>query len=254
MKKFLVVLMVTLSIFSFAKVKIQFWHAMGGDRITLIQNTVNDFMKANPDIEVTVQYVGSYEEILAKTVAALQAGTPPHIVQLNEISTKKMIDSGLIVPVEDLIKKDPTFDKSKLVSQVRNYYSIGGKLYSMPWNSSTPLLFYNKTMFKQAGLDPNKPPKTFSEVIQYSKKLLSKDSKGNITRTGITWNLYSWFFEEWMAEQNKLLVDNNNGRTGPVTKVVFNNDAGLKIFDFWNTLTKEGLMINTKPGDWTPTL
>jgi len=62
---------------------------MGGDRITLIQNTVNDFMKANPDIEVTVQYVGSYEEILAKTVAALQAGTPPHIVQLNEISTKK---------------------------------------------------------------------------------------------------------------------------------------------------------------------
>jgi len=251
MKKFLVVLMVTLSIFSFAKVKIQFWHAMGGDRITLIQNTVNDFMKANPDIEVTVQYVGSYEEILAKTVAALQAGTPPHIVQLNEISTKKMIDSGLIVPVEDLIKKDPTFDKSKLVSQVRNYYSIGGKLYSMPWNSSTPLLFYNKTMFKQAGLDPNKPPKTFSEVIQYSKKLLSKDSKGNITRTGITWNLYSWFFEEWMAEQNKLLVDNNNGRTGPVTKVVFNNDAGLKIFDFWNTLTKEGLMINTKPGDWT---
>lgn len=243
--------MVTLSILSFAKVKIQFWHAMGGDRITLIQNMVNDFMKANPDIEVTVQYVGSYEEILAKTVATLQAGTPPHVVQLNEISTKKMIDSGLIVPVEDLIKKDPTFDKSKIVSQVRNYYSIGGKLYSMPWNSSTPLLFYNKTMFKQAGLDPNKPPKTFSEVIQYSKKLLNKDSKGNITRTGITWNLYSWFFEEWMAEQNKLLVDNNNGRTGQVTKVVFNNEAGLKIFDFWNTLTKEGLMINTKPGDWT---
>jgi len=88
-----------------------------------------------------------------------------------------MIDSGLIVPVEDLIKKDPTFDKSKLVSQVRNYYSIGGKLYSMPWNSSTPLLFYNKTMFKQAGLDPNKPPKTFSDVIQYSKKLLIKIAK-----------------------------------------------------------------------------
>lgn len=251
MKKFFILLLVLVTVFSFAKVKIQFWHAMGGWRIDLIQGMVNNFMKANPDIEVEVQYVGSYEEILAKTVASLQAGTPPHVVQLNEISTKKMIDSGVIVPVEDLIKKDPSFDKNKLLPQVKNYYSIGGKLYSMPWNSSTPLLFYNKTLFKQVGLDPNKPPRTFSEVIAYAKKLVKKDEKGNIVRTGITWPLYAWFFEQWMAEQNKLLVDNNNGRTGNPTKVLFNNDAGLKIMEFWNTLTKEGLMINTKKGDWT---
>uniref|UniRef100_A0A7V4CLP4 ABC transporter substrate-binding protein n=1 Tax=Fervidobacterium pennivorans TaxID=93466 RepID=A0A7V4CLP4_FERPE len=252
MKRFLVVLLALMVVgFGFSEVKIQFWHAMGGWRIELIQGLVNDFMKANPDIKVEVQYVGSYEEILAKTVAALQAGTPPHVVQLNEISTKKMIDSGVIVPVEDMIKKDPSFDKKKLLPQVLNYYSIGGKLYSMPWNSSTPLLFYNKTMFKQAGLDPNKPPKTFSEVITYSRKLVKKDDKGNIIRTGITWPLYAWFFEQWMAEQNKLLVDNNNGRTGNPTKVLFNNEAGLRIMEFWNTLTKEGLMINTKKGDWT---
>ncbi|MGQ9855503.1 MAG: ABC transporter substrate-binding protein [Fervidobacterium sp.] len=251
MKKLFILFLVFVVALGFAEVKIQFWHAMGGWRIELIQGMVNDFMKANPGIKVEVQYVGSYEEILAKTVASLQAGTPPHVVQLNEISTKKMIDSGVIVPVEDMIKKDPSFDKSKLLPQVVKYYSIGGKLYSMPWNSSTPLLFYNKTMFKQAGLDPEKPPRTFSEVISYSKKLLKKDDKGNIVRTGITWPLYAWFFEQWMAEQNKLLVDNNNGRTGNPTKVVFNNEAGLKILEFWNTLTKEGLMINTKKGDWT---
>ena len=164
MKKFFILLLVLVTVFSFAKVKIQFWHAMGGWRIELIQGMVNNFMKANQDIEVEVQYVGSYEEILAKTVASLQAGTPPHVVQLNEISTKKMIDSGVIVPVEDLIKKDPSFDKNKLLPQVKNYYSIGGKLYSMPWNSSTPLLFYNKTLFKQVGLDPNKPPRTLSLI------------------------------------------------------------------------------------------
>lgn len=246
-----VLTVVLLAVVSFGKVRISFWHAMGGWRIELIQNMVNDFMKANPDVEVQVQYIGSYEEILAKAMAAVQAGTPPHVVQFNEISTKRLIDSGLIVPIEDFLKKDPTFDKNKLVPQVRNYYSIGGKLYSMPWNSSTPLLFYNKTMFRQVGLDPEKPPRTFSEVIAYSRRLLRRDERGNIVRTGITWPLYSWFFEQWMAQQNKLLVDGNNGRTGKVTKVLFNNEAGLRILEFWNTLTREGLMINTKKADWT---
>ncbi len=252
MKKGIVVVLLILAVvLSFGKVKIQFWHAMGGWRIELIQNMVNEFMKKNPDIEVQVQYVGSYEEILAKTVAAVQAGNPPHVVQLNEISTKKMIDSGVIVPAYEMLDKDKTLITSVFLPQVLNYYRYNGKLYSMPWNTSTPILFYNKTLFKEVGLDPNKPPTTFSQVIEYSKKLLKKDEKGNIVRTGITWPLYAWFFEQWLAEQNALLVDNNNGRTGNATKVLFNNKAGLNIFEFWDTLTKQGLMINTKPGDWT---
>lgn len=95
MKKAFVLLLVVFTVLSFAKTKIQFWHAMGGWRIDVIQNMVNEFMKLNPDIEVEVQYVGSYEEILSKTVAAVQAGTPPHVVQLNEISTQKMVDKWL---------------------------------------------------------------------------------------------------------------------------------------------------------------
>lgn len=251
MKKFLVLLLTFVAIFAMAKVKIQFWHAMGGWRIEVIQNMVNEFMKLNPDIEVEVQYVGSYEEILAKTVAAVKAGTPPHVVQLNEISTQKMIDSGVIVPVQDFIDKDPSFDVGLFLPQVLNYYRVGGKLYSMPWNTSTPLLYYNKTLFKEVGLDPNNPPTTFSELIETCRKLVKKDEKGNIVRTGITWPLYSWFFEQYMALQNQPLVDNNNGRTSKATKVVFNNEAGLRFFELWDKLTKEGLMINTKRADWT---
>ncbi|MCS7175467.1 ABC transporter substrate-binding protein [Pseudothermotoga sp.] len=251
MRKLFVLFLVLLTVFALAKVKIQFWHAMGGWRIEVIQNMVNEFMKLNPDIEVEVQYVGSYEEILAKTVAAVKAGTPPHVVQLNEISTQKMIDSGVIVPVQDFIDKDPTFDVGLFLPQVLNYYRVGGKLYSMPWNTSTPLLYYNKTLFKEVGLDPNDPPTTFSELIEACRKLVKKDEKGNIVRTGITWPLYSWFFEQYMALQNQPLVDNNNGRTGKATKVVFNNDAGLRFFELWDKLTKEGLMINTKRADWT---
>lgn len=251
MKKFLVLLLASVAILAMAKVKVQFWHAMGGWRIEVIQNMVNEFMKLNPDIEVEVQYVGSYEEILAKTVAAVKAGTPPHVVQLNEISTQKMIDSGVIVPVQDFIDKDPSFDVGLFLPQVLNYYRVGGKLYSMPWNPSTPLLYYNKTLFKEVGLDPNNPPTTFSELIEACRKLVKKDEKGNIVRTGITWPLYSWFFEQYMALQNQPLVDNSNGRTSKATKVVFNNEAGLRFFELWDKLTKEGLMINTKRADWT---
>jgi sn-glycerol 3-phosphate transport system substrate-binding protein len=250
-RRFWLIVLVVLTVVSFAKVKIQFWHAMGGWRIEVIQNMVNDFMKLNPDIEVEVQYVGSYEEILAKLIAAVQAGTPPHVVQLNEISTQKMIDSGVIVPVQDLIDKDPTFDVGLFLPQVLNYYRVGGKLYSMPWNTSTPLLYYNKTMFKEVGLDPNNPPTTFGELIEACRKLVKKDDKGNIVRTGITWPLYAWFFEQYMALQNQPLVDNNNGRTAKATKVVFNNQAALNFLNLWNTLTKEGLMINTRRADWT---
>ncbi|GAB4315334.1 ABC transporter substrate-binding protein [Pseudothermotoga sp.] len=251
MKKFLVISLLVLTVLSFAKVKIQFWHAMGGWRIEVIQNMVNDFMKLNPDIEVEVQYVGSYEEILAKTVAAVQAGTPPHVVQLNEISTQKMIDSGVVVPVQDMIDKDPTFDVGLFLPQVLNYYRVGGKLYSMPWNSSTPLLYYNKTLFKEAGLDPDNPPRTYSELIEACRKLVKKDEKGNVIRSGITWPLYSWFFEEYMALQNKSLVDNDNGRTKKATKATFNNEAAMNFLNLWDKLTKEGLMINTKRADWT---
>lgn len=251
MKKVFVFILIVFAVFSLAKTKIQFWHAMGGWRIEVIQNMVNEFMKVNPDIEVEVQYVGSYEEILAKTVASVQAGTPPHVVQLNEISTQKMVDSGVIVPVQDLVDKDPSFDVGLFLPQVLNYYKVGGKLYSMPWNSSTPLLYYNKNLFKEVGLDPNNPPRTYSELITACRKLIKKDEKGNIVRTGITWPLYSWFFEEYMALQNQPLVDNNNGRTAKATKVVFNNQAGLNFMNLWNTLTKEGLMINTKRADWT---
>ncbi|KAF2960130.1 ABC transporter substrate-binding protein [Thermotoga sp. 38H-to] len=251
MKKFFILLMLLLVVISLAKVKIQFWHAMGGWRIELLQNMAEDFMKIHPDIEVEVQYTGSYRDTLNKLVAAVQGGTPPHVVQIYEIGTQFMIDSGIAVPIGDLIEKDPSFDIGKFLPQVLDYYRVKGKLYSMPFNSSNPILYYNKTLFKEAGLDPNNPPRTFDELIEYCRKLTVKDEKGNIVRAGITWPLHSWFFEQFIALQNAPLVDNENGRAGRPTKAVFNHEAALRFLRLWNTLTKEGLMINTTKEDWT---
>ncbi len=250
MKKVLVVLMVALAVLSMAKIKIQFWHAMGGWRIDLIKSMAEEFMKLHPDIEVDVQYTGSYHDTLNKLIAAVKAGNPPHIVQIYDIGTQVMIDGGIAVPIQDLINKDKSFDLGKFMPQVLNYYRVNGKLYSMPFNSSNPILYYNKTLFKKAGLDPNKPPRTFEELLEYAKKLTVKDANGNTIQYGITWPLHSWFFEQFMAVQNAPLVDNNNGRTGRPTKAVFDNEAGRRFFRLWYELTKNGWMINTKKEDW----
>jgi len=233
------------------KVDVQFWHAMGGWRIELLQEMAQDFMALNPDINVEVQYTGSYGDTINKLNVAIQSNVAPHVVQGYDIATQMLIDGEVAVPMQDLIDADPDFDIGTFMPQVLNYYRVGGKLYCMPFNSSNAIMFYNKTLFKKAGLDPDRPPKTYEELLDYAEKLMVKDDKGNVAQAGITWNLHCWFFEQFMAVQNAALTDNDNGRTGRPTKAIFNSDAGLKTFTFWNDLTKNGSMINTKVHDWT---
>ena len=233
------------------KVNVQFWHAMGGWRIELLQEMAQDFMALNPDINVEVQYTGSYGDTINKLNVAIQSNVAPHVVQGYDIATQMLIDGEVAVPMQDLIDADPDFDIGTFMPQVLNYYRVGGKLYCMPFNSSNAIMFYNKTLFKKAGLDPDRPPKTYEELLDYAEKLMVKDDKGNVAQAGITWNLHCWFFEQFMAVQNAALTDNDNGRTGRPTKAIFNSDAGLKTFTFWNDLTKNGSMINTKVHDWT---
>ncbi len=229
-------------------VTIEFWHAMGGDRIKLIQGIVDDFVKANPQITVKVQYAGSYDDILNKVKAAAKAGNSPQVFQSYDISTLALARSGIITPISDIEKWDP-IDWNAFFGPIRNYYSVGGKHYSMPFNSSTPLLFYNKTFFKQAGLDPNTPPKTFQDVVDYSKKL--RAAMPNL-KGGITWNLNDWFFEQWMCITDSPFVNNNNGRTGELpTKALFNSASGQEIISWWTQMEKDGQFLDVGPG-WAP--
>jgi sn-glycerol 3-phosphate transport system substrate-binding protein len=233
------------------KTKVQFWHAMGGWRIELLQEMANDFMALNPDIEVEVQYTGSYGDTINKLNVAVQSNVSPHVVQGYDIATQMLIDGEVGLVMQDLIDADPTFDIGAFMPQVLDYYRVNGKLYCMPFNSSNAIMFYNKTLFEKAGLDPNKPPKTYEELLEIAEKLTTKDDKGNVAQAAVCWSLNCWFFEQFMAAQNAPLVDNDNGRTGRPTKAIFNSDAGLKVFTFWNDLTQKGYMINTKLEDWT---
>lgn len=230
----------------FAEITIKFWHAMGGERIELLASMAEEFNKTHEGITVEAEYIGSYNDTLNKTIAAFKAGDPPHVFQLYEIGTRSMIDGGMIVPVGDLAAAE-NFDWSDYIDVVLSYYTVEGKIYSMPFNSSTPILFYNKTFFEKAGLDPNTPPDTWNQVREMGKKIMD----AGVAEYGISWNLHSWYFEEWHCVQNANIADNGNGREKPATKVLITGEPSKKIMKWWTDLEKDKILLRLMTEDWS---
>jgi len=245
-KNFLMVLVVTLCLLLSAgtvlakPVTITFWHAMSGSRLGVLESIIESFNAAHPDLEVKPLFTGSYAETLTKYVTAYPTGTAPNIVQVYEVGTQTMIDSDAIIPVYKIPEMlGETWDWAQYVIPITHYYSVDGKLWSMPFNSSTAMLYYNKDIFKAAGLDPNKPPTTWKEMEEYGEKILA---------SGVVDHVYSggwpdWIFEQTLAYNDHLYADNDNGRTGLAKKVVFNDDFGYMVFDTWVRLHKKGIYI-----------
>jgi sn-glycerol 3-phosphate transport system substrate-binding protein len=155
-----------------------------------------------------------------------------------------MIDTKRIIPVQDFIDKEKLSLVDDLEPAVARYYTIGGKLYSMPFNSSAPVMYYDKNAFKEVGLDPEKKIWTYDELLDAAKKLTKKDADGKIIRSGIDFTLYSWIFEQEQATQGALFADPNNGREARASKVIFNNDAGVNWLNFLKQLTDQGIGRN----------
>lgn len=219
------------------KTVISFWHAMSGSGQTALDNIVADFNASQDDYEVKAEFQGSYEESLTKLRSVGGTADAPAITQVFEVGTKYMIESGFIEPMQKFIDED-NYDLSQLEENILNYYSLDGELYSMPFNSSTPVMLYNKDAFKAAGLDPENPPKTFQEVIDAAAKLKTDEMKGFSMLT------YGWFFEQLVATQGGLYVNEDNGRAGDATEAVFNGEEGQRVFEFLNTMNKAGTFGN----------
>lgn len=228
-----------------AEVTIDFWHAMSGARIELIQGIVDNFMAENPNIKVNVQYAGSYNDTLNKVKSAYKAGNAPHVFHSYEIGTLGLINSGIITPLDESAEKfGKVIPWDDFFTPVQSYYKYQNKHYSMPFNSSTPLIFYNKTFFEEAGLDPENPPKTYSEIRDAALKLKAAGHE-----TPVTWNLHCWYFEQMICLQDKPFANNDNGRGAELpTEVVFNGEAGRKVLDWWVGMEREGLFLDVGPG------
>lgn len=217
--------------------KVVWWHSFGGDLAKALEKVVTDFNASRTDIQVEAVYQGSYDESLTKMKASMDSKTGPSMIQVFEIGSRYMIDSKAVTPVQTFIDQDK-YDLSQLEENITGYYTFDGKLYSMPFNTSNPILYYNKDLFKAAGLDPSAPPATFEQVKEYALKL-NKDGVA-----GASFAIYGWFMEQLFANQGAELLNNGNGRAGLATASQLNSDAGVKTLTWWKDLVDSKAAIN----------
>lgn len=220
-------------------VTLTFWHSMGGVAAKTLTTLVDKYNAEQKDVQVKLVYQGSYDDAFNKLKASPDQG--PDLFQVYDIGTRYMIDAGLATPMQDFIDKDK-YDTSNFEANVMNYYKVNDKLYSMPFNASMPVLYYNKTMFKAAGLNPEQPPTTWDEVEKDAKTLTKKT--GDQTIYGFSQAIYGWFFEQEMARNGALYVNNGNGRDSAATESLVNSQTGVDILTEWKKLVDEGVATN----------
>ncbi|GFR38667.1 ABC transporter substrate-binding protein [Insulibacter thermoxylanivorax] len=218
-------------------IKVSFWHSMGGAAGEAVDKMVADFNEQQDDIFVEAVYQGSYDESLNKLRSSFGTKDGPTIVQVYEIGSRFMIDSGMIQPIQKFIDAE-NYDLSQLEENILAYYTFDGELYSMPFNSSNPILYYNKDMFREAGLDPERPPRTYSEVEE-TARILTKDGK-----YGVSFALYGWFMEQFHANAGAEYVDNGNGRHALAETSLVDGEAGVKTMEWWKRMIDEGTALN----------
>jgi sn-glycerol 3-phosphate transport system substrate-binding protein len=224
--------------------KITFWFGLTGALGNVVRTVVNNYNSSQSKYYVEAIQQPDYDATITKFNTSLAGGDLPNVVQIYDIGTQRMIDTKRILPVQDFLDKENLKLVDDLEPAVARYYTIGGKLYSMPFNSSAPVMYYDRNAFKEVGLDPDKKIWTYDELLDAAKKLTVKDASGKVTRSGVVFTLYSWIFEQEQATQGALFADPNNGRETRATKVVFNNEAGAKWLNFLKQLVDEGVGIN----------
>ena len=224
---------------------ITFWHSMGGVNGQAIDALVKKFNDENKyGIKVESQYQGEYDDSLNKLKSAQIGNMGADLVQVYEVGTRFMIESGWTVPMQEMIDADK-YDVSQIEPNLSAYYTIDDKLYSMPFNSSTPIMYYNKDMFDKAGIAD--VPDSLEGIDKIGEQLMSKGGASEVMSLGI----YGWFFEELIGKQGLNYANNGNGRDKTATAVEFDkNGAAKNILTEWQKLNKDGYApIVGKGGD-----
>jgi sn-glycerol 3-phosphate transport system substrate-binding protein len=224
-------------------VEITMWHMEVASNLNAIQDLVRRYNSSQDEVRVKLAFQGNAEEEMAKLLASLSGGDLPAIVYLNEENAQRLIDSGAATPVQEFIDRE-SYDLSDLAPKVVQYYTVGDKLWAMPFASNVPLLYYNKATFREVGLDPEKPPKDIEELRQVSEKMVKRDTHGNLTRTGISISVTAWHLSTALQEHGDLYVNNENGRAGRATEVLFNGPTGQAFFQWWRDMVKQDLALN----------
>ena len=205
-----------------ATTDVVWWHAMSGQLGRQLEKLATDFNATQSDYRVVPVHKGSYAETVNAAIFAMRSRTQPAIVQVNEIATATMTAAkGATYPVSDLMRDEAeTFAPAAYLPAIAGYYADkAGNMLSFPFNASTPILYYNKTLFRAAGLDPETPPKSWSEVGAAAKRLRASGASCGFTTAWPSWIQV----ENFSALHDIPLATQANGLNGLDAELVLDN-------------------------------
>lgn len=224
-----------------AQTEIQWWHAMGGELGAKLEEITKGFNDSQDEYTVVPSYKGTYPETMTAAIAAFRAQQQPAIVQVFEVGTGTMMAAeGAIVPVHQLMAdQGAAFDPQAYLPAVVGYYTdTNGNMLSLPFNSSTPIVYYNKTVFEKAGLDPDTPPKTWAELEEFSDKIIGSGA----ATCGFTTQWISWIqTENLSAWHNQPIGTKQNGFGGTDARLTLNGPVQVKHWENLKRLSDEGI-------------
>ncbi len=231
------------------RTEINFWHAMGGQLGERTDAFATEFNGLQDQCTVNSVYQGNYTETMTTAVAAFRAGEQPHIVQVFEVGTATMMGAeGAVYPVHQLMAdQGMDFDEADYVPAVISYYSdTDGNMLSLPFNSSTPVMWVNVTLFEENGLEI---PTTWDEVIEVARAL---KEAGVPSPLGFGWQ--SWSMIENFAAWHDLPIGTmENGFAGTDTEFAFNSPEIIAHIDRLQDMVEEGLFVyGGRRGDSRP--
>ena len=225
--------------FASAQVEVPFFYpvAVGGPITKIIDGLAADFEKENPGIKLKPIYTGTYQDSITKALTAVKSGEPPVTSILLSTDMFTLIDEDAIVPFDDLIRtpEDQAWLRSFYPAFMENSQT-GGKTWGIPFQRSTIVLYYNKELFREAGLDPNRPPQNWKEQVEYAQKLTKRDASGNVTQWGM--QIPSSGFPYWLFQALAIQAGTNlMNQAG--TQTYYDRPEVIEGLQYWVDLVKK---------------
>jgi len=225
-------------------IEITMWHGMSSDLLKSELTRLTDQYNASQSkVRVNLVDQGSYEGVIEKYLQSGQSNRPD-IAQMPEYMVQSIVDTQSAVPVQKCIESSG-FDTSPFLPNALNAYSTQGVQWSMPFNVSDPVLYYNKKIFAAAGLDPNTPPASLEQVREFSQKIVDSGAAtyGIALDSGFD-SGGGWYLEQWFAQAGELYSDNDNGRSARSTQVLYDSATGVDLLTEVQALINDGLAVS----------
>lgn len=226
--------------------------AVGGGAADIIQKMTDDYTAQNPGVTINAVYTGSYADTTTRAITASRGGNPPQLAILLSVDMFALLDEELILPWDEFI---PAAERDAFIggfypSFMRNSQTEG-KTYGIPFQRSTPVMYYNKEAFRAAGLDPEAPPTTWDELVEMGKTLTLRDASGTVTQWGVripSSGFPSWLFTGLVASNGQDGLANDAG-----TEVYFNTPEVIEALEYLVSLAQEHQIMEPGILDWGAT-